>query len=461
MRSTFGILLVFLGLLTTLNLKAQAPANDNCNTAQFITLSESGNACVNATNLNATSDGIFNGCDAGAVFPLPSGGHEIWYSYAAAGIVNSITVTPIGASSAQQVSITVTNGNCAIGGTTICNTAVNPNDPASVVFTQTPGTQIWFYVTSLIADGDFLVCVNSVAGPINPGTTCGTAARLCNKLDFSSPGTAINGFAFTPSCFNSPPVRPLWYKFTAGNNGPIEFAGFPTGFGGFRWAMYDITTGCPGIEVACNSFYDPFQPFGLSSSVTNCTSNPFCPPINVSAGSTYALMIDDTSQSNSGFDFNWTTNVKLLPTSEFSVDSLIGCGSLTVDFTNQSIFNTTTAYFLDYGDGSPTFAGNGSNFILPSRTYTPGTYLIQLTLNQPGACNHSFSRQIIVYPKPNSTFAILNDTLCLPSGSSINTNFNSTYVSSTANYNWTFLNNSSNIINSPGFKYSFMECIRD
>jgi len=442
MRKTIKIILGFFLILLTIFANAQAPFNDNCNTAEFIILNESGNACLNSNNINATSDGVFNSCDAGAINPLPPGGHEIWYSYVSSGIENSITITPIGATAAQQVSITVTNGNCTMGGTTICNTAVNPNDPASVFFTKVPGSQVWFYVTSLIADGDFLVCVNSVAGPINPGNNCGNATRLCNKLDFSSPGIGFSSFASTPSCFNSPPVRPMWYKFTTGNSGPIEFAGFPTGFGGFRWAMYDITLGCPGIEVACNNYYDPFQPFGFSSSVINCTSNPFCPLANVTAGSTYALMIDDTSQTNSGFDFNWSTNIKLLPTAEFTVDSLIGCGSLTVDFTDKSIYNSTTTFFLDYGDGSPTFTGNGSSFNLPSHTYNPGTYLIQLTLNQPGSCNNSFARQIIVYPKPTSTFSISNDTLCLPNGNSVSVNLKSSYISSTANYNWNNANSS-------------------
>lgn len=451
MRTLLKIIFSLFLLLSCFFVKAQAPANDNCPTAEFINLSESGNACLNATNINATSDGVFNACDVGAVIPLPAGGHEIWYTYLAVGIVNSINITPIGATAAQKVSITVTNGNCAIGGTTICNTAVNPGDPASVVFTQTPGTQVWFYVTSLIADGDFLVCVNSVAGPINPGASCGTAARLCNKLDFSSPGTGTSNFAPTPTCFNSPPVRPMWYKFTVGNSGPLEFAGFPTGFGGFRWAMYDVTAGCPGLEVACNNFYDPFQPFGFSSSAINCTTNPFCAPVNVTAGSTYALMVDDTTQSNSGFDFNWSTNIKLLPTADFVVDSLIGCGSLTVDFTDQSIYNVVTAYFLDFGDGSPIYAGNGSNLILPSHTYNPGTYLIKLTLNQPGACNNTFARQVIVYPKPTSTFTTTDDSLCLPNGLSVTTDFKSVYSSSTANYNWTFANNNSSVVNSPGF----------
>ena len=451
MRTLIKILFSLILGLGSFILKAQAPVNDNCNTAVFINLSESGNACLSSSNLNATSDGVFNACDAGATLPLPAGGHEIWYSYLAGGIVNSITITPIGATAAQQVSVTVTNGSCAIGGTKICNTAVNPGDPASVVFTQTPGTQVWFYVTSLIADGDFLVCVNSVAGPINPGTSCGTAARLCSKLDFSSPGIGTSNFAPTPSCFNSPPVRPMWYKFTSGNTGPLEFAGFPTGFGGFRWAMYDITAGCPGIEVSCNNFYDPFQPFGYSSSVGNCTTNPFCPPLNITAGSTYALMIDDTTQSNSGFDFNWSTSVKLLPTADFIVDSLIGCGSLTVDFTDQSIYDLNTAYFLDYGDGSPIYAGTGNNFILPSHLYNPGTYLIKLTLNQPGACNNSIARQVIVYPKSNSTFTTFDDSLCLPNASIANTDFHSSYISSTANYNWNFGNNSAAVINSPGF----------
>lgn len=436
------ICLWFVALLGYNECAAQVPANDNCSAAEFVYLDPSGNVCASGSNQFASGDGYSNACDAGALAPLPPGGHEVWYTYIAAGPVNNITVTPIGGSAAQTASITVSNGNCGVGGTYVCNSAINPLDPVSVAFSTTAGSQVWFSVTSLVADGDFLVCINSSTGFLAPGNSCASAVNICNKLDFTSPGTAVTGTSVTPSCFNSPPVRKMWYKFTVGTAGPLEFSAFPNNVGGFRWAMYDITAGCPGTEVACNNIYDPFQPFGLSSSVASCGANPYCPPVNVVAGNTYALMIDDTSQSGSGFDFTWGSNVKLLPTADFSIDSTVACGSLTLDFTNLSTFNASSSYVLNYGDGSPNFTGTGASFTMPSHTYGPGVYVVELTVTQPGGCSNSFSRQITVNAKPTATFSISADSSCYDGVNPIVIDFASSYVSANANYSWDYPSNS-------------------
>jgi len=157
-------------LLSFFQSNAQIPANDNCTGATFIYLDQTGNTCINDSNIMATGDGLSNACDAGATPPLPAGGNEVWYSYVVNGTVNTISVTPLGSNPAQKVSVTVINGNCAGGGSTnVCNTALTNFDPASIAFTSFAGTQIWFYVTSLETDGEFLVCISSTNGFINPG----------------------------------------------------------------------------------------------------------------------------------------------------------------------------------------------------------------------------------------------------------------------------------------------------
>jgi gliding motility-associated-like protein len=427
--------------------EAQILANDNCSGATFIYLDQSGNTCINDDNLTATSDGIFNACDAAATAPLPPGGNEVWYSYVVTGTVNTITVSPIGANAAQKVSVTVVNGNCAGGGTpNVCNTALTNVDPASVAFTSFAGTQIWFYVTSLEANGEFLVCVSSTNGFINPGIDCNSATALCNTYDFNSPGSSQPGVSVTPSCFNSPPVRPFWYKFNVGFTGPLEFTAFPTNIGGFRWALYNITAGCPGFEVACNSIYDPFQAFGMSSSVVNCTSNPYCPPINVTSGDRYALMIDDTSQSGSGFDFTWGLGVRMTPTADFTVDSVLACGSLTANFTDNSEYNSATVWSFDFGDGTPPISGVGANLNLPNHFYGPGTYLASLTLTELTGCSNSFSRQIVVKPKPTVTFTISDDSLCFDGTNAATADFTANSSDPNIFYDWIFPNNSGSFV---------------
>lgn len=69
-------------------------------------------------------------------------------------------------------------------------------------------------------------------------------------------------------------------------------------------------------------------------------------------------MIDDTSQTGSGFDFTWGYDVKFLPTSNFDVDSLVGCGTLTANFVDNCIYNPSTNYNFNYGDGTPPVTGS-------------------------------------------------------------------------------------------------------
>lgn len=427
----------FLILLSALQASGQSAVNDFCASATFITLDATGNACMNDSNLVATSDGQSNACDAGATPPLPAGGNDVWFTYVATGPVNSISVSPIGNTPAQKLSVTVINGTCSGGLTTnVCNSAPSSFDLATVAFAAFPGTQIWFYVTAMEADGEFLVCINSTNGFISPANDCNNATLLCNTYDFSSPGTVQSGTSPYPSCFNSPPVRPFWYKFTVGTSGPLEFTGFPTNIGGFRWALYDITTGCPGTEIACNSFYDPFLPFGMSSSVSNCSSSPYCPPVNVIAGDTYALMIDDTSQSGSGFDFTWGYSTKMLPSAEFSVDSLFACGTLTADFSDNSIYTPAATWSFDYGDGTPPVFGSGATLNIPSHSYGPGRYVPSLTITESNSCSNTFDLQIIVNPKPIIAFTTSDDSLCYNGATQASTTFSASLSSPNYSYNW-------------------------
>jgi gliding motility-associated-like protein len=421
---------------------AQVPSNDNCSNARFINLDATGNICFTSTNQFASSDGFSNTCDAGATAPLPPGGREVWYTYIASGPINTITVTPSGATPIQKASITVANGNCAIGGTNVCNAALTNSSQVSVALNTTG--QIWFSVTALVSDGSFSICINSTQGFLSPGFNCASTVQVCNKLDFSCPGSAINSSTVLPSCFSTPPKREMWYNFTPGNTAPLEFTCTPTGIGGFRWALYDITTGCPGTQVACNNIYNSALPFGLSSSALNCNTTPFCPPVTVTSGRTYALMIDDTSESGSGFDLKWGSALNMLPTAGFNVDSTSACGSLTLNISDFSTYsNNSTTFSLDYGDGSPLVNGNGlaGPFTYPSHFYGPGTYYVTLSLNHSNGCSSNYTRQIVVTPKPSANFSVSANSGCTDGSNPITVDFSVNAVSFNANYNWNFPNN--------------------
>src|ERR1700741_1904884 len=121
-------------LLFAFSMLAQVPANDACSNAQAVVLT-GGTACVNSTNLNATSDMSTNTCDTGTP------GNEVWFTVVTTGTNNTITVTPNGATPATGLVVTLISTGCAAGTYDLCNSGAGG---AAVTVTRgyAPGTQI-------------------------------------------------------------------------------------------------------------------------------------------------------------------------------------------------------------------------------------------------------------------------------------------------------------------------------
>lgn len=94
------------------------------------------------------------------------------------------------------------------------------------------------------------------------------------------------------------------------------------------------------------------------------------------------------------------TSMIISPTlsADFSVDALIGCSPLEVNFTNLSQNGVT--YYWDFGDGT------GSNQSTPQHTYlASGTYDVTMwAYSGTGLDSASVSGQIVVYPTPVANF---------------------------------------------------------
>ena len=105
------ILYIFSVLLLASRIYAQVPANDLCTNAQAIVLTN-GQACINSSNIGATSDNTNNApgvCDVGTP------GNEVWYTFVATNANNVITVVPNGASPATDLVITLITSGCSSG----------------------------------------------------------------------------------------------------------------------------------------------------------------------------------------------------------------------------------------------------------------------------------------------------------------------------------------------------------
>jgi gliding motility-associated-like protein len=108
--------------------------------------------------------------------------------------------------------------------------------------------------------------------------------------------------------------------------------------------------------------------------------------------------VNHSSNCNNGtFKFDFQVAIA---DAEFTVDYLTGCAPLTVQFQNQS--TTGGSYLWDFGGGDTT-----STVVNPVRVYpNPGTYLVQLLVNNPASCNvwDTAYQYVTVYPGITSDF---------------------------------------------------------
>ncbi|MFT6845864.1 MAG: subtilisin-like proprotein convertase family protein, partial [Flavobacteriales bacterium] len=382
-------------------------ANDDCTSAQPITIPSSGNVCINSTNTNALSDNTTNGCD------VAPAGNEVWFTYVATGSLNQITITPNG-TPINDVALTLYTGGCA---GLLINSCANGVGAAPVTDAAgfTPGTQVWISVESESTDGDFELCISSTTPLGNPGNNCATAAPLCRKEPFSYGN--LNGYTpsgFQPTCFGSAVQRDIWFKFTVGVTGTLEWIATPLVAQEFDWALYDITVTCPSngtAPVRCNYYYSqplPFtaaNPIGMGPAPAGADAGEFRPASIITAGRTYALLIDNFSGNNGGFDFQWGGTFKMAPNSSFELTPYQACNSLATSFTNNSIGASTYAW--TFGDGTSSNVQNP-----PGKTYNDaGNYIVSLTTTTDQGCVHTVTK-VAVVSAPIVELVTNTDSIC-------------------------------------------------
>ena len=436
--------------ITTIVSFAQAPSNDVCTNALAVVIPSTGSICFNSSNTNATSDGFVNACDNGAA------GNEVWFTYVATGANNTITVTPNGTNPATSVVVTVISTGCASGTYDVCGSASGAG-AATASVGLAPGTQVLVSVETNGGDGDFEVCISSLPPDASPGNTCAQATQICDKSTINLPDlTGFTASGTIPGCFVAAVRKDVWIKFTVGVTGTLEFVGNPVAADEFDWALYDITSGCPGTLVECDYNYASGGPFSCGTPGANfgmladpsaqACPGEFEPVVTVTAGQTYALLIDNFSQTNDGFSLTWGGTFEMGLSSLFTVTPQSSCAvPLTVNITNSSV--GATSYAWNFGDGSTsTSASPGTH------TYTStGDYLISLVASD-GTCTDVYSQRVNLNTGPVISITPTSATVCagssasLTAGIALGTPYNE--YSFTNGTNQTITNNSTTGINS-------------
>ena len=298
------------------------------------------------------------------------------------------------------------------------------------------GTQYYVEVSSFGAAGSF----EFVLILLIPQTLLVANAQRYQTLyegAFTLASVPAGGSNFTPDCFTDlgfpqTPQDGVWYQFTVGVSGQISWECSPTtqpsspGAGDgieLDWAMYDITNGCPTTanqsnEVACNFNFEGenSDPIGMSStSTTNCPTSAdpgtalheFCPSINLTAGQTYAIFINNyTYPEATGWNFNFNgSTFKMAPVDTFLVmpDTICGDSGI-VSLNNQSVAAVWQEW--KFGDGDTSV----DSIPLPHLYTDTGTYFITLMDSSITGCVSVSNKSVLITPYPAVT--IQNDTIC-------------------------------------------------
>lgn len=340
------ILILFLSLFFAISLAAQ-PTNDDCGNA--LTLSNLEDWCspraafttVDATSPNTTPVGCLSTINA-----------DVWFRFTA--IATDLTVTISGNTSGQSggslndPELAFYVGSCASQIMRKCATSVGNGN-----FTELnhggliPGATYWIQVKGEGAkEGTFQLCINNFNPPVAPGGDCISTSVLCDKNTFNIP--AISGAGNDPdeasgTCLGTGGLSEsssTWFSWTAKTTGDLSFTIKPNKVDDdIDFALFELPEGIKNCNskrslrcMAAGDFIFPspcMGPTGLRDGegdtveAPGCegNNNSFLSPLGMTEGKSYALLINNYSNSGGGFSISFSGSGEFLgPEPDFDAD---------------------------------------------------------------------------------------------------------------------------------------------
>ncbi len=389
--------------------------NDDCANATFLTQVENFCSAVKAgDNTLATASSV----------PIPAcfgtAGQDVWFSFTA--VASEVTIiirgstqdTPGG--TLGRPSVALYAGPCGALTELACQSDPFFNNIVELsAGGLTPGETYYFRVASN-QPGTFQYCLrNYFFGGMLSGD-CPQAVVLCDKMSFNvaavaGPGNDPNELD-DATCFGGffAESNSTWYVFTAAVSGPLEFTLTPNSASDdLDFVVYRLPNGpgdCTNKTVlrcmAAGEFFTPspcMGPTGLSAGSTDLSEpagcllpgqDNFLAPLNMVAGTTYALAVNNFTSSGNGFQLEWGgAGTFIGPVAGFrsdAADSTLCLGEAIV-FTDTSTFDngSITAWHWNFGVGAqPDTAGaRGPHTV---RYATAGSKIIALTITTSTGC---------------------------------------------------------------------------
>jgi len=423
-------LIVLFGFLLPQTLFSQS--NNNCSGAVLI--ADPSNFC-SALQAGTTSGATGSSQPGSTCFGSTM--RDVWYRFTA--VASEVTIVMNGDTELTPGGTLLQPSVGLYGGTCNALTEIACKEDGGFLFGDnivelrrsglTPGTEYFIRVAGVFA-GTFQYCVRNFAFGGGVSGDCPTAIVLCDKSPFNvqsvtGPGANDTEMDDAP-CFNNGislsavEQNTTWYVFTAAASGTLEFTLTPNNPGDdLDFVVYRLPNGpanCSGKQVLrCMASGEDqifgkscIGPTGLNASSTDTSEPPGCPPgsdrflkaLDLTAGATYALAINNFSSSGNGFQITWGGSGQFrgprAGIKSSDPDNKICLGqSFIVSDSSATNGTTITNYNWNFGAGAnvATATGSGPHTI----TYqTVGTKIITLKIKTPNGCEVTTTRQIEV-----------------------------------------------------------------
>jgi gliding motility-associated-like protein len=404
---------------------------DDCLTA--LQLNNVSNYCSGAafyTNIGSTPGTWGNPTCFGA-----TNTEDVWFQFTATGTDALISVGGSGNGGTMlNPAVAIYNGDCA---TTVneqgCNAAAGSGIVQLYEGAMIPGSVYYIRVSTTAAnEGTFELCLNNYTPSANPGADCGGAAFLCNQSPVSvgtlSGGGLNNDEPEASTClengFGADEGNSSWFYWTCGTAGTFTLDITPLNpMDDIDFIVYQLNTTnpCgPRTVLRCNSSscLNANGSTGLSLTDVSIVEDPNCDPgenaycqfINMTAGTTYALLVNNFS-ANMGFTVNFGgTGTFQGPNPNITAAPVSICPGGTVIFNGSTSTNIAGGLNWNFSNGGSQASATGAG--PHSITYTnPGTYTAILNGTDFAGCTATESVIITVNAGPPAP-AVSNLTYC-------------------------------------------------
>ena len=372
-------------LLISSSINAQV-LNDECDFAQFIPSVDDYCSEIGAfNNIGAMGDPVINN----PCFLNFTG--AVWFSFIPKEPAVIIRVTP---STLSQPDIGVYSGNCDNLNIVGCTSSGGGIGVVQLTVTDLNIGQVYYLSVDGSADrqGSFQLCIDDFIDTKPPESDCVDGVILCDKSPFyveSLVGTGNDNNELSVNDCIDEEFASVWYKWTCDQPGTLEFTLTPNNYvpgmesDDLDFSVYRLNNGIEDCTnkslVRCmasgangsNNVTDPFStwqecngPTGLSSSDSDQSEQPGCQSgnnnfassIDMQTGESYALIVNNFSQSGLGFSIEFGgTGTFLGPEVDFAIEPVeaFECDK-TIIFNNLSNSQTDPilSYQWNFGNGA-------------------------------------------------------------------------------------------------------------